>query len=131
MREISQIAVFSTVSKPPRAIIARLASRRTKARIMSIRKRLRSLGRQRTEEEPSDETEVEAEPSEPDPDFPYPVYISDDLTQKTAKLAQKWRQLKREKKISDTWVFEGRVLAKDLHQHVHEIKNEEIINWII
>ena len=98
---------------------------------MSVRKRLRSLGRQHTEEEPSDETEVEGEPSEPDPDSPYPVYISDDLTQKTAKLAQKCGHLKREKKISDTWIFEGRVLAKNLHQHVHEFKNEETINWII
>ena len=89
------------------------------------------MGRQRTEEELSDETEVEGEPIEPDPDFPYPVYISDDLTQKRAKLAQKCRQLKRDKKISDTWIFEGRVLAKDLHQHVHEIKNEEILNGII
>ena len=98
---------------------------------MSVRKRLRALGRQRTEEEPSDETEVEGGPSEPDPDFPYPVYISDDLTQKRAKLAQKCRQLKREKKISDTLIFEGKVMAKDLHQHVHEIKNEEILREII
>ena len=90
---------------PPRAIIARHASRRTKARIMSVRKQLRPLGRQRTEEEPFDETGAEGEPREAGQDSPYPVYISDDLTQKRAKFVQKCRQSKREKKISDTWIF--------------------------
>ena len=73
---------------PPRAFIARVASRRTEARIVSVRKRLRPLGRQHTWEEPSDDTEAKCESSEPNQDFPYSVYISDGLTQKKLSLCR-------------------------------------------
>ena len=103
---------------------------------MAARSKLRFLGRQRGDEGDGTDDETtadgtnerngfndsETDKTEDTQDFPKPVYISDDLTQKRARLAQKCCHLKRDKKISDTWIFEGRVLAKDLHQHVHEIK---------
>ena len=123
---------------PPRAIIAWLASRRTKARIMAAYSKLRFLGPKRGDEGDGTEDETTADgtneadsETEDTQDFPNPVYISDDLTQKRAKLAQKCRQLKQDKIFLDTWIFDGRVLAKDLHQHKHEIKNEDILREII
>ena len=79
---------------------------------MAARIKLRFLGRQRgdegdgTEDETTadgtNEADSETDKTEDTQDFPKPVYISDDLTQKRARLAQKCRQLKRAKKISDT-----------------------------
>ena len=86
---------------------------------MAARRKLRFLGRQRGDEGDGTEDETTADgtneadsETEDTQDFPKPVYISDDLTQKRAKHAQKCCQLKQDKKISDTWIFEGRVFGQ-------------------
>ena len=45
--------------------------------------------------------------------YPLPVYMADDLISSRAKLAFKARELKRNGRISDTWVFDCQVFIKD------------------
>ena len=53
----------------------------------------------------------------------YPLYFQDDLTPRRAKLAYYVRQLKRNGKLSDIWVTETKIIAKDLHNKIHTIKS--------
>ena len=108
----------------PRPIIARFASRRIKVRVMEVKKRLK---RNRQSDDSADQEEEDEDLSA---SFPGPVFISDDLTQRGARLAKKARDMKNAKQLSDTWVFDGRVFAKDLHGRVREIKNEQILNGL-
>ena len=107
----------------PRPIIARFASRRIKVRVMEVKKRLK---RNRQSDDSADEEEDE----DLSASFPGPVFISDDLTQRRARLAKKARDMKNAKQLSDTWVFDGRVFPKNLHGRVREIKNEQILNGL-
>ena len=50
------------------------------------------------------------------------VYVNEDLTAFRAKLAFDARQLKKRKRVTDTWTFNGKVVVKDLHNKIHEIK---------
>ncbi len=52
-----------------------------------------------------------------------PVYINDDLTSRRAKMAFDCRTLKKQKKIADTWTFNGKILIKDLTSNVTEINS--------
>ena len=56
--------------------------------------------------------------------YPNPVYISDDLTRHRARLEKMARELRRQGKITDTWVFDGRIMIKDQKNAIHEIKRE-------
>ena len=42
---------------------------------------------------------------------PYRIYINEDLTCKRAHLAQLARAAKVERKIKDTWVFDGKIFV--------------------
>ena len=101
----------TTSTSKPRTIIARFSSRRVKARVMGAKKELRLIRSKDLDDD------ILAQ-------FPYHVYISDDLTQRRARLAYKARVLVREKKISSTWVFDGRVLIKNNYNRIDEIKRE-------
>ena len=119
----------------PRAIIARFASRRVKGNAMSAKRVLRPKRkktrntdeREEAEEVEGDEEEVEDE-DDADVDidqlFPRPVYISDDLTPRRARLAKLARDRKRAGKLQDTWIFYGRIMAKDNRSRIMEIKRE-------
>ena len=65
----------------PKQVIVKFASRRFKARVMEVKKDLKKLR-----------------------NLDYPLYFQDDLTPKRAKLAYHVRRLKRNGKLSDTWV---------------------------
>ena len=52
---------------------------------------------------------------------PASVYLTDDLTKRRAQLAYHTRQLKREGKLSDTWVCDARIYIKDNHNHVYQL----------
>ena len=52
-----------------------------------------------------------------------PVFVNDDLTSRRAKIAFDCRSLKKQKKISDTWTFNGKILVKDLTNKVTEINS--------
>ena len=50
-----------------------------------------------------------------------PVFVNDDLTNRRAKLAFDCRKLKKEKKIADTWTYNGKVAMKDLTGKISEV----------
>ena len=53
-----------------------------------------------------------------------PVFINDDLTARKSKLAFECRQLKKAKKISDTWTYYGKLIVKDLSSNISEVTCE-------
>ena len=53
-----------------------------------------------------------------------PIYMNEDLTRRRAHLAYQARSLKKTKRISDTWTWDGLIRVKDLHNRVHTIQKE-------
>ena len=49
------------------------------------------------------------------------VFINDDLTARRSKLASDCRQLKKAKKLTNTWTYYGKLLIKDLSNKVSEV----------
>ena len=94
---------------PPEQVIVKFASRRCKARVMEVKKNLKKLH-----------------------NLDFPLYIQDDLTPRRAKLAYQARQLKRNGKVSDTWVTENKIIVKDLRNKIHDIKSHSDLEsfWI-
>ena len=94
----------------PRPIIVKLASRRTKTRLMKSCKNLK--------ENPvicNNGTNAK-------------VYISDDLTKRRANIAFKARQLKRDKLISDTWTHDSNILVKDNYGRIKQVNTQQDIS---
>ena len=109
----------------PRAIIARFASRRIKAKVMKEKKKLRE--KPAPAENETDETNGSGTTDNMEDTSltsSRPIYISDDLTRRRARLAKMGRDLRRRGKIRDTWVFDGRIMIKDNRNKVHEIRRE-------
>ena len=94
--------VASTVK--PRAIIAKLLSRRTKTRIIDNSKKLKQYYQSNR-------------------NLPH-IYIADDLTKKNGNLAFQARRLKTLKHISDTFVTNSKVFIKDDHGHIKQITSQ-------
>lgn len=90
---------------PPRAIIVKFASRRTKARVMRNKKLLKD------------------NPFKAADDSTHTVYISDDLTKRRANLAYQARQLKSSDKIRDTWTYDCKILIKYTNGRISPIMN--------
>ena len=57
-------------------------------------------------------------------DFPN-IYISEDLTKKRSQLLFRARETKRQKKISECWSYDGRIVIKDLSNNIVNISKEE------
>ena len=91
----------------PRPILVKFASRRTKARVMKCKKKLKNNPCIRLDGTLS------------------PVYVSDDLTKRRAGLAYQARSLRRTGTIADAWTFDSKVYVKDNHNRVHPITKEE------
>ena len=70
-------------SKGPRPVLAKFTTYRAKEKVMKAKK-----------------------------DFPEGVYVNEDLSPYIAKLAFEARTLKRERKIADTWIYDGRVYVR-------------------
>ena len=87
---------------PPRSVIVKFANRKVKAKVMVKRKNLKTLDKQK---------------------YPERIFLQDDLTQRRAKLAYLGRKLVLQKKISDTWVFDSKVMIKDNHGRIRSIRN--------
>ena len=51
------------------------------------------------------------------------IYIKDDLTKLRAKLAYHARVSKRDKNILDTWVTNGKIMVKNLHGRISQVKS--------
>ena len=145
--KMEEIEVSHRVGKPdasgdgltkPRPIIVKFVSRRCKAAIMRCRKKLRNLHPSTREKRPAadargadggDEVlqasaESGAPPTVPPVDFPNPVFIEDDLTQRRAKLAFHARKLRRDRTITDTWVFDTKIMIKNRYGQISEVKSE-------
>ena len=86
----------------PRGVIIKFSSRRSKARVMATRKKLKNI-----------HTNVNTKDS-----YPYQVFFMDDLTGKRAKLAYKARELKKKEKIADTWVYDSKIFIKDNYSRI-------------
>ena len=99
-----QVSPSPTTSRP---VLVKFASRRTKARVMSCKKELKSNPCKRPDGTLSS------------------VYVSDDLTKRRAGFAYRARMLKRDGAIADTWTFDSKVLVKDKHNRIYPIMKEE------
>ena len=89
----------------PRPIIVKFASRRVKGRVMEKR------------------SELKDNPLELNDGETVNVYIQDDLTKRRANLAYRARQLKKDKKIFDTWVSFCKIIVKDNYNHINVIND--------
>ena len=56
------------------------------------------------------------------------IYLNDDLTARRAKLSFDARQLKKGKKIADTWTSYGKVMLKLVNGQVKEVKSSSDLN---
>ena len=101
-----------TRSDPKRPIIVKFSSRRTKGRVMESCKLLKT--------NPPKDSDGE----------PLKVYIGDDLTKRRAYLAYQARQLKRSKKITDTWVVDTKIYVKDNYNRIRRINSTEDLQKI-
>ena len=80
---------------------------------------------QRTHEnQADDEMTMPPESEEPPADLLPEVYITDDLTQRKARLAFLARNLKRNKLISDTWTMDCKILIKNLYGRIRQVNHE-------
>ena len=99
-----QVSPSPTTSRP---VLVKFASRRTKARVMSCKKELKSNPCKRPDGTLSS------------------VYVSDYLTKRQARFVYRARMLKRDGAIADTWTFDSKVLVKDKHNRIHPIMKDE------
>ncbi|XP_070209670.1 uncharacterized protein [Littorina saxatilis] len=109
----------------PRPIIVKLTSYRFKAAIMKARKKLREVNV--TKVVPSAHWPVltgaanRHSPGSRGTALAPKVFINEDLTRTRASVAAKARQLKRDKKITDTWTRDGVIFVKSLGDAFHRV----------
>ena len=119
----------------PRPIIVKFLSRRTKQRVMAERKSLRDINAggdayatREGSEGGDDGDDTEGTSSDEAKLYPFPVYMSDDLTSSRAKLAYKVRELRRNRRIQETWVFDCQIMIKDNANKIHKVIKAEDLN---
>ena len=126
---------------PPRPLLVRFATRRSKNRVISERKKLRKT----PTAVPNGRDELPQQPQEPAQDSTgvgdatddesssvdnawrqdgEKIYISDDLTKRKATLAYRARMAKRNGGLLDTWVYDCKVMIKDRYGRITVIKDE-------
>ena len=115
---------------PPRPLLVKFVSRRSKARVLEARSNLRPKGspphQQPGQQPQSDDVATNATDEEHEGQVPLPViYITDDLTKLRAYLAYRARVAKRQKEIADTWVSNSKVHIKDNHSRIYQIRSLE------
>ena len=119
-----------------RPIFAKFVSRRTKARVMAARKHLKPKAHQDTifpdAENVDNEVNHDDEENPNQVPLPQTIYIADDLTRNRAKIAFRARQLKRDGKLRDTWVFDCSIMIKDNTGRVSKVTSIDDLNiyWI-
>ena len=103
--EIAEVDQIQRVGKPsgqpdkPRAILVKLATYRSRKRVMDLRPAVKDLQRSPK------------------------IYFNDDLSKKREKLMYSARQLKRQGKFKGVWSAEGNILIRDNANAVHRINN--------
>ena len=89
----------------PRAVILKLATYQASDRICSNRSKLKHSS--------------------------YQVFINEDLTKHRSSLLWKARQMKKEKKITDTWTHDGRILIKTLKGKTEQVASLSCLEAIL
>ena len=115
---------------PPRPLLVKFVSRRSKARVLGARSNLRPKEspphqqKQPGQQPQSDDVATSATDEEHEGQVPLPViYITDDLTKLRAYLAYRARVAKRQKEIANTWVSNSKVHIKDNHSRINLIRS--------
>ena len=86
----------------PRAVIARFVSGKTRDRVYRSRATLKTYNHST--------------------DQHHKIFINEDLTAMRSNLAYATRTLKKSKRITDCWTFNGKIVIKDNASHIHEIR---------
>ena len=86
----------------PRAVIARFVSDKTCDNVYRSRAMLNTLNQSS--------------------DQHHKVFINEDLTATRSTLAYSTRALKKSKRISDCWTYNGKIVIKDNNSRIHEIR---------
>ena len=101
-----------TTPAPPRALLVKFSTRRSKYRVMAEKKYAKLPSADDvTEEEYADMVADGAR-----------IYLADDLTKMRANLAFKAREAKRKGELMDTWVIDSKVMVKDLRARIRQIR---------
>ena len=117
---LEEIAVSHRVGKPvvsndaespppPRPLLVKFSTRRSRNRVMEARKSLK---------DPPSQDDVEYGAMMADGER---IYMADDLTKRLASLAFRAREAKRSKQISDTWVIDTKIMVKDCQNRIKQI----------
>jgi hypothetical protein len=108
----SSSGAASSGKKAPRQIIVKMVSYRQRDLLMKARKNLSSADLKKTFPW-LDWSSVPVPTSSGSRSRPSPrIYINEDLTQERAKIAAAARELKRAKRVSDTWTKDGVIFIK-------------------
>ena len=91
----------------PRVIIVRFATERLRDEVFWARTNLKDHNKEHRDNQ---------------------TYFNDDLTARRAKLSFDARQLKKDKKIADTWASYGKVMLKLVNGQVKEVKSSSDLN---
>ena len=86
----------------PRAVIALFVSGKTRDRVYRSRATLKTHNHST--------------------DQHHNIFINEDLTTMRSNLAYATRTLKKSKRITDCWTFNGKIVIKDNASHIHEIR---------
>ena len=129
-----------------RPLLVKFTSYGSRARVLGLRGRLRALARgdplenpswpapllppEDATTEPHEGTDADDDPREnATPQINYedyankPIYFNEDLTKSHSLLAKEARNLYKQRKINDTWVYDGKILIKDKNGLVKMINN--------
>ena len=120
---------------PPRPLLVKFATRRSKTRVISKRKNLRkpraddSVGRMEgsvrelSSARPDIDDAVDGDETVSTEDGEN-IYMSDDLTKRRATLAYRARMARRNKEIQETWVIDCKIMIKNNYGRISQISSE-------
>ena len=120
---------------PPRPLLVKFATRRSKNRVISKRKNLRkpraddSVGRMEgsvrelSSARPDIDDAVDGDETVSTLDGEN-IYMSDDLTKRRATLAYRARMVRRNKEIQETWVIDCKIMIKNNYGRISQISSE-------
>ena len=120
---------------PPRPLLVKFATRRSKNRVISKRKNLRkspaddSVGRmdvserELTSERPDIDDAVDGDETVSTEDGEN-IYMSDDLTKRRATLAYRAHMARRNKEIQETWVIDCEIMIKNNYGRISQFSSE-------
>ena len=118
---------------PPRSLLVKLATRRSKNRVMAARKKLRNVHNRpnANPNEPPMNNDQQGDTKEAitgddceDENWladGRKIYIVDDLTKMRGNLAYESRKTKRNGEIAETWVIDTKIMIKTNHSRISQI----------